>query len=88
MRDTYTALYDDAATARAELLEPAILLLIVFEIVMALWYRRARKSAHEDTANTQGRGASGVSAATLCRSWSRRRDNTESAWAQARNVAR
>lgn len=37
MRDTYTALYDDAATARAELLELAIVLLIVFEIVMALW---------------------------------------------------
>lgn len=36
MRDTYTALYDDAATARAELLELAIVLLIVFEIVMAL----------------------------------------------------
>ena len=36
MRDTYTALYDDAATARSELLEVAIVLLIVFEIVMAL----------------------------------------------------
>ena len=36
MRDTYTALYDEAATARAELLELAIVLLIVFEIVMAL----------------------------------------------------
>jgi hypothetical protein len=35
MRDTYTALYDEAATARAELLELAIVLLIVFEIVMA-----------------------------------------------------
>jgi uncharacterized Rmd1/YagE family protein len=35
MRDTYTALYDEAATARAEILEAGILLLIVFEIVMA-----------------------------------------------------
>lgn len=36
MRDTYTALYDDAATARAELLELAIVLLIIFEIIWAL----------------------------------------------------
>jgi hypothetical protein len=35
MRDTYTALYDEAATSRAEILEAGILLLIVFEIVMA-----------------------------------------------------
>lgn len=35
MRDTYTALYDEAATARAEILEAGILLLIVFEILMA-----------------------------------------------------
>ena len=36
MTEKYTALYDDAATARSELLEVAIVLLIVFEIVMAL----------------------------------------------------
>jgi len=35
MRDTYTALFDEAATARAELLELAIVVLIVFEIVFA-----------------------------------------------------
>lgn len=37
IRDTYAALYDDAATARAELLEVTIVLLIVFEVVLALW---------------------------------------------------
>ena len=37
VRDTYTALYDEAATMRAELLEAGILLLIVFEIVMAFF---------------------------------------------------
>lgn len=36
IRETYTTLYDEAATARAEYLEAAIVLLIVFEIVMAL----------------------------------------------------
>lgn len=35
MRDTYAALYDEAATVRAEYLEAAIVLLIVFEIVLA-----------------------------------------------------
>lgn len=35
IRDTYTALYDEAATTRSELLELAIVLLIVFEIVWA-----------------------------------------------------
>jgi hypothetical protein len=35
IRETYTALYDEAATARAEYLEIAIVLLIVFEIVLA-----------------------------------------------------
>ena len=35
IRDTYQTLYDEAATGRAELLEAAIVLLIVFEIVMA-----------------------------------------------------
>ena len=35
MRDTYTTLYDEAATARAELLEITIVLLILFEIVWA-----------------------------------------------------
>lgn len=36
IRDTYTALFDEAATARAEVLEATIVALIVFEIVMAL----------------------------------------------------
>jgi hypothetical protein len=36
VRDTYTALYDEASTARAELLEIAIVLLIVFELLLAL----------------------------------------------------
>ena len=35
MRDVYTALYDEAVATRAEWLEAAIVLLIVFEIVMA-----------------------------------------------------
>ncbi|MGH7500779.1 MAG: hypothetical protein ACREL7_03385 [Longimicrobiales bacterium] len=35
IRDTYTALYDEAATTRAEYLEIAIVLLIVFDIVLA-----------------------------------------------------
>jgi hypothetical protein len=35
IRDTYTALFDEAATARAEVLEATIVALIVFEIVMA-----------------------------------------------------
>lgn len=37
MRDAYTALYEDAATARAEYLEAAIVLLIVLEIVLAFF---------------------------------------------------
>jgi hypothetical protein len=36
IRDTYTALHGEAAGARAELLEAAILLLIAFEIVLSL----------------------------------------------------
>ena len=39
IRDTYTALYDEASSRRAELLELAIVLLIVFEIVLALFER-------------------------------------------------
>ncbi len=35
MRDTYGALYEEAATGRAEILEAAIVLLIVLEIVLA-----------------------------------------------------
>jgi len=35
IRDTYTALYDEATSARAEYLEMAIVFLILFEIVMA-----------------------------------------------------
>lgn len=37
IRETYSALYDDAATARAELLEAPIVLLIVVEVVLALF---------------------------------------------------
>jgi hypothetical protein len=37
MRDTYAALYDEAATARAEYLEAAIVLLIILEIVLAFF---------------------------------------------------
>lgn len=36
IRDTYTALYDEASGARGALMEAAIVLLIVFEIVLAL----------------------------------------------------
>lgn len=36
IRETYTALYDEASSRRAELLELAIVLLILFEIVLAL----------------------------------------------------
>ena len=36
IRDTYIALYDEASSRRAELLELAIVLLIVFEIILAL----------------------------------------------------
>ena len=36
IRDTYTALYDEAVATRAELLEVAIVVLILFEIVWAL----------------------------------------------------
>jgi hypothetical protein len=37
IRDTYTALYDEAATSRAELLEAAILAVIVVELFLALF---------------------------------------------------
>jgi uncharacterized Rmd1/YagE family protein len=36
IRDTYSALYEEASSRRAELLELAIVLLIVFEIALAL----------------------------------------------------
>jgi hypothetical protein len=39
IRDTYAALYDEASSSRAELLEVAILLLILVEIVLALLRR-------------------------------------------------
>ena len=39
IRDTYTALYDEAGTSRAELLEIAIVVLIVIELVLALLRR-------------------------------------------------
>ncbi len=37
IRDTYTALYDEASDARATLLEVAIVVLIIVEIVIAVW---------------------------------------------------
>ena len=37
IRATYTALHDEAAGSRAELLETAILALIAFEVVLSLW---------------------------------------------------
>lgn len=37
IRDTYTALYDEASGARATVLEVAIVLLIIVEIVIAVW---------------------------------------------------
>jgi hypothetical protein len=40
IRDTYTALYDEASSSRAELLELAIIALIMIEIVLALLMRR------------------------------------------------
>ena len=36
IRDTYTALYDEASDSRAELLEIAIIVLITIEIALAL----------------------------------------------------
>jgi uncharacterized Rmd1/YagE family protein len=36
IRDTYTALYEEASAGRAELMELAILVLIALEIVLAL----------------------------------------------------
>lgn len=37
VRDTYAALYDEASSRRAEILEIAIILLIVVEIAMAFF---------------------------------------------------
>ena len=37
IRDTYTALYDEASGGRSELLEIAILVLILVEVVLAVW---------------------------------------------------
>ena len=36
IRDTYTALYDEASSMRSTLMEAAVILLIVVEIVLAL----------------------------------------------------
>jgi hypothetical protein len=36
IRDTYTALYDEASSSRSELMEIAILVLILIEVVVAL----------------------------------------------------
>jgi hypothetical protein len=38
IRDTYTALYEEASAGRAALMEFAVVLLIVVEIVLALWH--------------------------------------------------
>ena len=40
IRDTYAALYDESASARAGLMEAAVVLLIVVEIVLAVWPMR------------------------------------------------
>jgi hypothetical protein len=37
IRDTYQALYDESASARAGIMEAAVVLLIVVEIVVAIW---------------------------------------------------
>jgi hypothetical protein len=39
IRDTYQALYDESASARAGIMEAAVVLLIVVEIVVAIWPR-------------------------------------------------
>ncbi len=39
IRDTYTALYDEASSGRAALLEIAVVALIVIEILIAIWGR-------------------------------------------------
>jgi len=36
IRDTYTALYDEASSSRSEMMEAAILLLIFVELVLAV----------------------------------------------------
>ena len=38
IRDTYTALYDEASGSRSELMEIAIVLLILMEVVFQLWH--------------------------------------------------
>jgi hypothetical protein len=40
IRDTYSALYDEAASARAGLMEAAVIVLILVEIILALFGRR------------------------------------------------
>ena len=40
IRDTYQALYDESASARAGLMEAAVVVLILVEIVLAIWPRR------------------------------------------------
>jgi hypothetical protein len=39
IRDTYSALYDEAASARAGLMEAAVIVLILVEIILALFGR-------------------------------------------------
>jgi uncharacterized Rmd1/YagE family protein len=39
IRDTYAALYDEASSSRSELMEAAILLLILLELVLAVLRR-------------------------------------------------
>jgi uncharacterized Rmd1/YagE family protein len=36
IRDTYSALYDEASSSRSELMEMAVILLIMLEVVLAL----------------------------------------------------
>jgi hypothetical protein len=40
IRDTYQALYDESASARAGLMEAAVVILILVEIVLAIWPRK------------------------------------------------
>ncbi|MFL5284889.1 MAG: hypothetical protein ACJ8AW_28950 [Rhodopila sp.] len=38
IRDTYQALYDEASGSRSELMELAILVLILLEVIAAVWH--------------------------------------------------
>jgi hypothetical protein len=63
VRDTYTALYNDAANSRGEILEAAIVLLIPVDIVIALLVRGSgdRTAARpEATSHPEARSRSGI----------------------------